>query len=47
MLDTSDSAAVSVVASGENTAKVFSFTFNIPRGKTGAQGAQGPKGDTG
>lgn len=44
---------VTVQASGENTAKVFSFAFKIPQGPVGAQGQQGiqgeqgPKGDTG
>ena len=35
---------VTVTASGGNTAKVFKFTFGIPRGATGATGATGPQG---
>ena len=35
---------VTVTASGGNTAKVFEFTFGIPRGATGATGATGPQG---
>lgn len=49
-LDASSSATVSVSASGDDTAKVFSFEFGIPRGVQGPQGEtgpQGPKGDTG
>ena len=37
-------ATVSVSASGSNTAKVFSFTFGIPKGEKGATGATGPQG---
>ena len=38
---------VSVTPSGPNTAKIFAFTFGIPKGDKGDTGAQGPKGDTG
>lgn len=41
------SPTVSVAASGDNTAKVFTFTFGLPTGATGPQGNTGPKGDTG
>lgn len=52
-LEPGQNATVSVKASGSNTAKVFAFTFGIPKGEkgatgaTGAQGPQGEKGDTG
>ena len=45
--------SVEVVATGEDTAKVFSFSFHNLKGETGAKGdpgqdgAQGPKGDKG
>lgn len=41
---------VGVVATGEDTAKKFTFTFGLPRGyqgKTGLQGEQGVQGATG
>ena len=38
---------VTVSASGDNTSKVFSFTFGIPKGDKGDTGDTGPKGDTG
>ena len=37
-------ATVTVTASGEDTAKVFNFSFGIPQGTTGATGAQGEQG---
>ena len=43
-------ATVTVTATGDDTAKVFNFTFGIPQGATGATGAQGEQGiqgDTG
>lgn len=49
-LEAGASPTVSVQASGADTAKVFAFTFGIPKGEkgdTGAQGPQGLKGDTG
>ena len=38
---------VSVEASGENTAKVFSFSFKIPAGPVGQTGPQGEQGEQG
>ena len=38
---------VTVTASGEDTAKVFSFVFGIPKGATGAQGPAGADGQDG
>lgn len=38
------SPTVSVTSSGPNTQKVFNFAFGIPKGDTGATGAQGPAG---
>ena len=35
---------VNISASGSNTAKVFAFTFGIPRGATGAKGDTGAAG---
>lgn len=49
-LPAGSSPTASVTASGNNTAKVFSFSFGIPKGDKGDQGnqgIQGPKGDTG
>lgn len=46
-LEAGEQATVQVQASGNNTAKVFSFTFGIPRGAQGAQGIQGPQGEIG
>ena len=40
-------ATVTVVASGDDTAKVFDFAFGIPTGATGETGPQGPIGETG
>ena len=40
-------ATVTVTASGDDTAKVFSFTFGIPQGEQGIQGVQGETGATG
>lgn len=39
--------AVSVSATGPNTAKIFDFDFVIPQGPTGPQGYLGPTGPTG
>lgn len=44
VLEAGASPTVSVQASGADTAKVFTFTFGIPKG---AQGDPGPKGDKG
>lgn len=44
---TSGTPAVTVEASGPNTAKVFAFAFTGLKGEKGDTGAQGPKGDTG
>ena len=43
-LPSGSDATVTVTASGEDTAKVFNFTFGIPQGATGATGAQGEQG---
>ena len=40
-------ATATVTATGDDTAKVFSFTFGIPQGATGATGPQGETGATG
>lgn len=45
--DTSGTPAVTVQASGPDTAKVFAFSFTGLKGEKGDTGAQGPKGDTG
>lgn len=55
-LDAGVPATVEVTASGADTAKVFAFTFGVPKGakgdtgakgEQGATGEQGPKGDPG
>ena len=46
-LDAGSDATVTVTASGDDTAKVFSFTFGIPQGVQGIQGVQGETGATG
>lgn len=46
-LEAGKQATVQVQASGANTAKVFSFTFGIPRGAQGAQGETGATGQPG
>ena len=49
-LDAGSDATVSVTSSGSNTAKVFNFTFGIPKGAQGLKGdtgSAGAKGDTG
>lgn len=46
-LNAGSNATVSVSASGSDTAKVFAFTFGIPRGEQGIQGVQGPQGQKG
>ena len=40
-------ATATVTATGDDTAKVFTFTFGIPQGETGATGPQGETGATG
>ena len=40
-------ASVTVNASSPNTAKIFDFTFGIPRGEKGDKGDPGSKGDPG
>ena len=40
-LQPTDSATVSVTASGADTAKVFDFSFGIPKGEQGVQGEPG------
>ena len=46
-LNAGSNATVQVTASGEDTAKVFNFTFGIPKGDKGEKGEKGEKGDTG
>lgn len=46
-LDAGVPATVEVTASGANTAKVFAFTFGVPKGAKGEQGARGEQGATG
>lgn len=46
-LDAGSPATATVTASGPDTAKIFTFTFGIPQGATGATGPQGPTGATG
>ena len=52
-LEPGEQATAEVNASGPDTAKVFAFSFGIPKGEkgdkgdTGEQGVQGEKGDTG
>lgn len=46
-LSPDDNPTVIVDSSGENTDKLFNFTFGIPQGATGPTGEQGPKGETG
>ena len=52
-VDSGVQASGSVTASGPNTAKIFAFTLNIPKGEKGADGAdgqqgiQGPQGERG
>ena len=49
-LESDQEPTVAVQASGPNTAKVFAFTFGIPKGEKGERGDTGPqgaKGDTG
>lgn len=43
-LDSTASATATVVASGSDTSKVFSFSFGIPRGTQGVQGVAGASG---
>lgn len=38
---------VNIAASGANTAKVFNFTFGIPKGEKGDAGVAGPAGPAG
>lgn len=42
-----DVPTVEVKASGPDTAKIFSFSFGIPKGVMGEQGPKGEKGDKG
>lgn len=46
-LSSGEAATVTITASGDNTAKLFSFNFGIPQGPTGPQGIQGEIGPTG
>lgn len=46
-LDAGSNATAQVTASGEDTAKVFSFTFGIPKGEKGDKGDKGDKGEQG
>lgn len=46
-LDAGVPATVEVTASGADTAKVFAFTFGVPKGAKGEQGARGEQGATG
>ena len=46
-LEPGQNATVSVKASGSNTAKVFAFTFGIPKGAKGEKGDQGIQGPAG
>ena len=46
-LEPGQTATVNVETSGDNTAKIFKFTFGIPKGATGAQGPQGNPGADG
>lgn len=43
-LEPGTDATAKVVASGDDTAKVFAFSFGIPKGADGAQGPQGAPG---
>lgn len=45
--NTTGTPAVTVEASGPDTAKVFAFAFTGLKGEKGDTGEQGPKGDTG
>lgn len=40
-------ASGTIVASGDDTEKVFTFNLNLPRGLDGTEGPAGPKGDKG
>lgn len=44
---TTGTPGVDVIATGPDTAKVFSFAFTGLKGETGAQGPQGPAGQDG
>ena len=46
-LESGESATVEVNASGPDTAKVFSFSFGIPKGKDGTDGTNGSDGAPG
>lgn len=46
-LDAGESPTVNITSEGENTAKVFNFSFGIPKGDKGDTGNQGPQGDPG
>lgn len=43
-LEPGEAATVAVDASGDDTSKVFAFTFGIPKGADGAKGEKGDKG---
>lgn len=46
-LEPTEQPTVQVSASGDDTAKVFAFTFGIPKGEKGDTGAQGERGEQG
>lgn len=46
-LDAGADATVEVTASGDDTAKVFAFSFGIPKGEKGEKGDQGEQGPAG
>lgn len=46
-LESDQQPTVDVEASGPNTAKVFSFSFGIPKGEKGDTGETGPQGEAG
>lgn len=46
-LESTEQPTVQVSASGDDTAKVFAFTFGIPKGEKGDTGAQGEQGEQG
>lgn len=42
-----ESASIEISSSGPDTAKVFTFSFKIPKGEQGAAGPKGDQGDAG